>query len=296
MRVLKEIAPKLWDFITGTLIPWVVKLATTVPRFLIKHGPEWIKGFIEILKKVAPVLWNFITNTLIPWIVQTIKDVVAYIKEHGPEWLAAIADVLLKIGTAMWNFIKDTVIPWLSDIIGAGLEWFGKIATDWWLKIKNGLDKIKDYFVEIFDLIKEIVMSSIKGAINGMIQFLERGINGIIEGINKFIDTVNQILRTLGIPELGKLSKVRIPRLAKGGIALSEQLAIVGDVPEAIIPLDRLPDIMGNTGGDQRPVHIEIKDNVVRSDEDIKMILTEIERRLGLKLGYRARSLGRGMA
>ena len=34
-----------------------------------------------------------------------------------------------------------------------------------------------------------------------------------------------------------------------GGLAMEPHLARVGEVPEAIIPLDRLPDFMGSGGG-----------------------------------------------
>jgi len=292
VEVLGILASKLWEFITTTLIPWAIDLIQKVWDIIKEKGPGWLEKIKEILVTIITALWNFITTDLIPWIASVIVTVVDYLKENGPQWLATLAEVMKLLSRKLWAFILETVVPWLRDLIKKGVTWLGKIATSWWAKIKEGLDKIKQYFVDIFEGIKEIVMGAIKGAINGMITFLEDGINKIIEGINSFIKTINKVLRSVGIGELGLIGKVSIPRLAKGGIALQEQLAIVGDVPEAIIPLDKLSGMVGNTDRQTPSINITIKDNTVRSDEDLDRIVSEISRRLGTKLDAKIRTVG----
>jgi len=291
-EALGTVASALWEWITTTLIPWVVDVVGKVWAYLKEHVPEWVSAFAGALATVATALWGWITESLLPWVWDVVKKVFDYLVENVPKWLVAIGGVLLEIGGILWDWITDTLVPWLSDLINQGIDWLGKIATDWWAKIKEGLDKIKGYFVEIFDSIKEIVMAAIKGAINGMIDFLEDGINGIIEGINGFIKTINKVLRSVGIGELGLLGKVSIPRLAKGGIAIQEQLAIVGDVPEAIIPLDKLPGLINHTEDSRPNINITVKDNTVRSEEDLDRIVSEISRRLGTKLDAKIRTIG----
>jgi len=291
------IAAALWEWISTKLIPWVVETVQKVVAYLKENLPGWWAKFREVLGTIITGLWNWITTKLIPWIVSTVKKVATYLKENLPKWWAKFKEAIGEIITKLWSWITTTLVPWLKGLIDKGVEWLGKIATDWWNKIKEGLDKIADYFKEIFDTIKETVETAIKAAINGMIDFLEKGINTIINGINNLIGAVNKVLKGLGLGEIGLLSEVRIPRLAKGGIAIKEQLAIVGDVPEAIIPLDRLPDLFGAGGGNSPPnVNITVSGNTVRSDDDIDRIVREVSRKLGQELGFKARNLGRSMA
>lgn len=293
MAVLETAAVAMWGWVSGTLIPWVVDVIKKVWDYLKEHGPDWIAKFLEILATVAVAIWGWITETLIPWIVDVIRTVADYIATNGPKWLAKLAVVLRSLAVKLWNWITTTVVPWLKDIIDKGKEWLGKIATEWWEKVKTGLNKIREKFRTIFESIKTIIASALKTAINGMISALERGINKVVDGINDFIKKINTILTKMGIGEIGLLGKISIPRLAKGGIAIQEQLAIVGDVPEAIIPLDRLPDFMGVANQAQQPVHIEIRDNTVRSEDDLQQIIRAVERQLGISLGAKRRMLSR---
>ena len=106
--------------------------------------------------------------------------------------------------------------------------------------------KIKDFFQGI----GEGIVGGLKAAINAII----RGINTYLEGVGRLIGLVKEALDKVPGPNPAGnflnsvVSRLRagVPALAKGGIVLDETLAIVGDVPEAVIPLDKIGEIMKN--------------------------------------------------
>lgn len=87
-----------------------------------------------------------------------------------------------------------------------------------------------------------------------------------ISGIRKAFMSLNPVAAIgagVALLALAKVVKTKIadsvPKLALGGIALGEQLVTVGDNPsrkEAIIPLERMGEVMGMMGGGGKDVHV----------------------------------------
>ncbi|MHA1440250.1 MAG: hypothetical protein ACTSPK_00110 [Candidatus Heimdallarchaeota archaeon] len=116
-------------------------------------------------------------------------------------------------------------------ILGALLEAFAPILSI----LLIPMELLSGFFPVLTDAIMgfmDIVMKGVDWLIGG-IKFI---VNGILGGINWVIEKIN-LIPGVNVPT--------IPLLGEGGIAMSPMLAVVGDRPEAIIPLDQL----GGGGG-----------------------------------------------
>lgn len=93
------------------------------------------------------------------------------------------------------------------------------------------------------------MFDGIKSAFRAAINFIIDGWNGLQFKIPGFkIGPVGYDGFTLGVPD--------IPRLATGGIAMAPTLAVIGDNGgrgEAVIPLDKLEQMMSNAAGGDSP-------------------------------------------
>lgn len=291
----------LWGWVTGTFLPWLFGAIGTAISWIWENGPAIIETLLSALIAGMTLLWGWITEYVIPWLTEFISGAATYIKENAPQWAATVIGILVDLAGKMLSWVRTDVLPLLGKLIQWGADKLKLIATAWFNPIKTGLEKIYGKFKDIFDSISEYVERSIKGAINSVIGAVEGGINKIIEGVNSMIRKVNAFAQALGFSaEIPEIYPVKFRRLAKGGIALREQLAIVGDKPEAIIPLDRLDGMINNMADTRNEnkgdVTIIVKDNVVRKEEDLERIVTIVRRQLGLELNAKfdlgARGIG----
>ena len=161
------------------------------------------------------------------------------------------------IGKSMSEMSDDSQKTFMQDIpsdIKNGLdpskyETTGKKIKDWfgnlWGKIKDGASSawnwVKEKFSDFGEWFRnmgkkagEAVGSAFKSVINWVLEKVEDTINLPIRGINKAIGIINKIP---GV-DIGLIGEIRIPRLAKGGIATVPTLAEIGERgPEAVLPL-----------------------------------------------------------
>ena len=172
----------LWDFIIGLITGDTDRMK---------------KGFVEMLDglwKIIDGTKNFIVgvwNTLIgvaKGAVITICEWIDWLKEKGIEIFWKLAGIIGNV----WNSIKDTI--------------WGKI-----LEIYSFLVSI---FATMGATLGNAVGGALKGIINAILETLENKINSFIRGINTAVGVINLIP---GV-DIGKMSMVKFPRLAKGGI------------------------------------------------------------------------------
>lgn len=126
-------------------------------------------------------------------------------------------------------------------------SWFKGIFSEAWTNIKGVFSDFGDFFGGLWNTIKNKFSSlgtsianaiggAVKSGINGVISLIEGTINGAIGLINGAIGLINEIP---GV-NLGKISKLSFPRLARGGVVNKPTFAEIGeDGAEAIIPLER---------------------------------------------------------
>ena len=179
-----------------------------------------------------------------------------------------------------WGNIKETV----SGILDEVFAFFGDLwtnVTGWFTD--NPLTKlIEDNWGKIGEIVGRIwnaAADAVKGAINKIIGFLNaviRAWNRVefrIPGFSKTIGAFGQEV-TIGFSgfSIGTPNIPSIPRLETGGIVTEQTLALLGEVPEAVIPLDRLQDVM--SGGKSVTVNFYIEGSV-HAERDIRDIAKE---------------------
>ena len=182
-----------------------------------------IKYWDEI-KEVAAKCWDGIKavwNTVSNWI-----------KVH-------VVDPIKNFFVGLWDGIKN-----VFSSVGT---WFKNVFTGAWDGIKSAFSKVKSFFTGIWDSIKEIfskvgsaiadaVTGTVKKAINGVLSMAVKIINGFISAINLAISAINIIP---GV-NIKKLSKLEVPKLARGGVVDRPTYAMIGEAgKEAVMPLER---------------------------------------------------------
>lgn len=166
------------------------------------------------------------------------------------------------IFTGAWNAITgvwNSVTGWFSgvwqgicDVFSGVVEWFSGIFSDAWQAVQDVFSTVTDFFSDLWDGIVEIfttigttvgnaIGSAFATVVNAIIDFAEGTINFFIRAINGAIELINNIP---GV-EIGLISELQIPRLAKGGYveANKPRPVIVGDNPregEIVSPISKM--------------------------------------------------------
>lgn len=150
----------------------------------------------------------------------------------------------------LWDKAKayfDSVWTGIKNVFGSVGSWFGNTFKAAWNAVKNVFSawgsffgslwtQIKDKFSAIGTNISNAISSSVKSGLNGVISAIEGIINSGVNMINGAINLINQIP---GV-SIGQMSKLSLPRLAKGGVVDEPTVAQIGeDGAEAVIPLER---------------------------------------------------------
>lgn len=272
-KLIEKGIPKLFEGIPKLLeqiIPELVDSGVALFNQIMTKLPELVQTVISLLSQLAlaiapqiPVILQSITQG----IMDTIKTLtqpqnLQMILEVGIQLLmglvAAIPDILVALIEALPDIIMN-IVDFLTDpknimmiieaavqlfmglvmavpkILGKLFEAFGKLFGKLWVKCAQ---LFKDFAANF----GEAISSVFKGAVNGVLWFLEQFINGPIDIINFFIDAINGVLSVVG-GHIDKLGRIQLPRLAEGGVATSATPALIGEAgKEAVIPLERNTD------------------------------------------------------
>ena len=138
--------------------------------------------------------------------------------------------------------IKNGLDPSKYETTGKKIkDWFGNLwgkitdgASSAWNWVKEKFSDFGEWFRNMGKKAGEAVGSAFKSVINWVLDKVEKTINIPIRGINSAIGIINKIP---GV-NIGLIGELRIPRLAKGGIATFPTLAEIGERgPEAVLPL-----------------------------------------------------------
>jgi hypothetical protein len=147
------------------------------------------------------------------------------------------------------------LIDYLVKLYGGWDKLFKDIGT--WLAnfvigFKTALNQIGSFFAAVFDTLGGIA----RGALNGVLGFIEGYINFIIAGVNGLLTLINRVLgagKAIGINvQIPTIPNVQIPRLAEGGIVMPRPGGVLANIgeggqAEAVIPLNKMKDFGGGT-------------------------------------------------
>lgn len=193
---VKDVLNGLLDFIGG-LIEFIVGLVTGDTEKVKEGIKKMAIGILEIIKGLA----------------ENIIGVFGMI-------LVGLYDTLIKPIIGVINDINNTISRIISDLVNFIINAFARAGNG----IKNTFNNIVGFINGIINTINgkfAEMGSKIGGAVGGAFKTVINGVLAWIEiQLNKPIDTINNLISVIskvGI-NVSRLSRIRLPRLAKGGI------------------------------------------------------------------------------
>ena len=211
-------------------------------------GTVWglVEGIIDFFLHMWDVLvgHSIVPDTIeaiIEWFLELPKNIFRLMADFVKTVINKFIELATSAGSwavNMWTKVKQ-------PFIGVG-SWFKNIFKQAWDGIKSIWSGVGSFFNGVWSTIKGIfsrvgtsiadgVTGAVKGAVNSVLSSVGNKINGFIGLINGSLDVINKIP---GV-NIGKISKLSVPQLAKGGIANSATLALFGEAgKEAVLPLE----------------------------------------------------------
>lgn len=268
-KAIPDLLPVVLDAITET-IPSLVEGVTSFVDALVEKLPEITQSVIDLALAVAmglienlPQILTQIVNGIMQIVITlTQPENLQKILQAGimllmslvkaiPDILVALIEALPQIITGIVTFLTDPanimmiieaavqlffgLVEAVPRILGALLGAFGTLIGNLW-------DWITQKFGEFAANFGNFIGDIFKGAINGILTFIENFINSPIDVLNGFIGAINWAFGFIGV-NLDPIERIKLPRLAQGGIAVNETLAMIGeDGKEAVIPLENNTD------------------------------------------------------
>lgn len=232
---IQEALPKIAELV-NRLAPLIVEL---LPGLIQSLLPPFINVVVQIaivLIREAPKILTMILNGFLA----ALPDIVNAIVEALPQVIDAIIQFLtnpdtiqMLIEAAIQLFMA--LVMAVPQILGGLVQAFGALVAGLWNAIVNMFAKFAADF-------GEFISGIFKGAINGVLQFIENFINAPIDLLNGFIGIINGAFGWIGV-NLGYIDRIRLPRLAQGGFVDGATTAMIGeDGAEAVLPLENNTD------------------------------------------------------
>ncbi len=276
------VAAGRWTAMVAQLVAYRAASLATVAATKIWTGVQWLLNaamsanpigiiIVAIVALVAAIVLAYRNSETFRNIVQAVFRAVG----AAATWLweNAIKPAWEAIKVA-FQVVADIIVWWWNNIVKRYFRMVADIAKWLWERIKatfnlwkGVFDRVRGWVSDVRDWIVDRfrkIVDFVKG-LPGRIRSAARGMwDGIKEAfrsaVNWLIDKWNNLSFTIGPISMGPfgslgpwtLSTPNIPRLAEGGIVPSTsggrlvQVAEAGQA-EAIIPLDRLRDMVGPT-------------------------------------------------
>ena len=177
---------------------------------------------------------------------KTIKDTAKKAWEAISGFFSSAWDLIQKI----WNGAKDFfsgIWEGVKSVFSNVVTFYSTVFSDAFSAIKDAFSGVKSFFSDVWTSIKQIfsnvgttigkaITKAVSGAVNKVLSTAVRIINGFISAINNAIGVINAIP---GV-KIGKLSKLSVPKMAKGGVVDGATLAMIGENgKEAVVPLEK---------------------------------------------------------
>lgn len=246
---------KIWNVIK-TVISVTVEWIQNTAWPAIQAAFETVKGWLSDLKEGWDSRWQDIRKA--------VENVLTAIKIA----IGVVLAVIMTLWRQWGDDLKNIVQGFMNAIKGVIDVVLGVLSGDW----GRAWDGLKSIVGGAVDAILGI-LGGLASTLAGIGHTMWDGIkNGFRAAINWIIDRWNSLDFTIGSIDtpFGKIGGYTIgvpdiPRLAQGGIAMAPTLAMIGDNGgrgEAVIPLDKLEQMIGKAGGEW---HIYIDGREIQS-------------------------------
>lgn len=283
---LAAVGAVILGVVTGPVAAIVAAVVAAVTTIIILVKDHW-----EDIKKIFGKVADWFSKNVIEPVKKFFKDLGEKIsgfftnawKKIKSTWKAV--KMWFKITVTdpiktLFSKLKDKVIGFFKDPIGSIHKtwnnlhsWFSTHVTSKITKVfKTAVGKISGFFKGLW----KGIQNGAKSAFNWVVGKLEGLVNGIFSGINAVIGGLNKVIGAAGKvvgkdwSGIGKLGKVKLPRLAQGGVIPpnKEFLAVLGDQKRGTnieAPLDTIKQgvkevlaEMGVIGGTPMPESIKV--------------------------------------
>jgi len=223
-QIIDTLLPPLIDLfkqIIDAIMPPLMELFNTFVEVVLPPLMELIDEIVQVILPPLLAIFNELAEIVLP-LVMTVFEALLPVIEPIMNTIAAIIKTVLALIKGDWEGVWNGIKEFFSNIWDAiikALEGFGKI------------------FENIFEGIKTIVLDIWDGLVSG----IKSAINFIIKGINWFIEGLNKIKIPDWVPGVGGkgLNIPTIPLLARGGEITETGHAIVGEVGPELLELPR---------------------------------------------------------
>ena len=311
--LIGELLPPLMEAVQSLLVALVENLPSLV-QVLTDSVPSLITAILNIVQAIIdnlPTILDALTQLVIGIVngllaPENLKMMLKAGWTLGTQLILAIPDILVALIEALPDII-DGIVDFLTDpenlmiiiegavklfmgivqavpkILGALFEAFGRLIGNLW-------NKLVDLFKAFAGNFGEAISNVFKGAVNGVLWFIEQFINGPIDIINLFIDAINGLLGAVsgGTAQIGKLGRISLPRLATGGIVPSQTggkliLAGEGGQDEWVVPESKmasLVDKINEQSDSGRAITINIQGVFATSDAEQRAVAEQIYEKL----------------
>ncbi len=247
----------------------------------------YLGGFFKTAWEAIKAIWNVVIDYF-TMVWAGIKAVFAVVKgvlsgDFSDAWEAI---------KNLWNRAKEffsSVWTGIKNVFSSTGSWFGNTFKAAWEAVKNvfsawgsffgGLwTTIKDKFSAIGTNIANAISSSVKKGLNGVISSIESIINSGVNMINGAINLINKIP---GV-SIGKLSKLSLPRLERGGVLEKGQVGLLeGNGAEAVVPLHQNEKWIRAVAEDMESAIGGTSNNQENIEQFIITIISLLEKLLG---------------
>lgn len=270
---LVRMLPEVFPIILGAIPDLIIALVNTLTN------PEFLSAILQAGITLFTQLQLALPDILIA-LLDALPDLIVNLVEFftNPDNIMAIFNA----GVQMFMGIVKAVPRILSALFGAFGELFGRL---WEL--------LKSRFGEFASTFGEFLGGIFKGAINGVLQFIENFINSPIKLINKFIGLINKAFGAIGV-NIGEIGLIKLPRLASGGIVtgigtdMSDSNLYALSKGEYVIRAAAAREI-GYNNLDQMNATGEVSGNqvtnyfTINSNQDPEEIANMVSRKIALK-------------
>jgi hypothetical protein len=230
---------------------------------IIESAPEIVDAFGEMFAEVAgsiPDLFDAVVSVFTGFrdgLAETLAGAWAEMETAAQPaaeavvgiWREAVNNTISFFESAdstirgIWDESVDNVTNFIDGIVTDFSDGWDDIKTG----ASNAVDNVGKFFTGMWDKVKTTVSTvggkigdtlgnTIKSSINGVIDFVEDGLNSIPDAINGAIDLINNLP---GV-SIEPMDRITLPRLAKGAVVNKPTIAQIGEAgKEAIIPLEQ---------------------------------------------------------
>ena len=227
----------------------------------------WIKVW-EAVKSAASTAWKFISNTFSnigSWFKEKFQQVQKWGKDAMDKTKQWFVDTYKKITSTFSN-----IGGWFRDKFRSAWSSIKSVFSGWGTFFGGLWTQIKSKFSSIGSSLGTSMGNAVKSGLNKALTTIEKAINKGIGLINSAIALANKLP---GV-NVGKVSKISLPRLARGGVLEKGQIGLLeGSGAEAVVPLEHNRAWLSRVAED---LHEMQSNNNTTSTQQLERLLKQV--------------------